>query len=149
MFSKQTEYAIRGLVYILMENKNGRRPGFKEIAREIDSPEQYLAKILQVLTKQELIRSVKGRGGGFFFAHPHQPLPLFDVIKITEGEKFFTNCVIGLQSCNAKNPCPLHHNYVPVREELLGIFTKESVQSLAEKIINKEAVLSRLIFKNE
>jgi|SRR3989304_5212731 len=150
MFTKPTEYAIRALVYIVLQNMNGKRPGFKEIAKEINSPVQYLAKILQNLTKYELINSIRGRGGGFFFTKPKATLPLYDVIKITEGERFFTRCGFGLPSCDAENPCPLHESYMPMREELFRLVNQESIQSLAEKITKHEAVLSRINFiKNE
>ena len=33
MIGKTTEYAIRALVYVYIQNQDGRRPGFKEIAK--------------------------------------------------------------------------------------------------------------------
>ncbi len=89
MFTKPTEYAIRALVYIVLQNTSGKRPGFKEIAKKINSSEPYMAKILQNLTRHNVINSVKGRGGGFYFLKPIEILPLYDIIKITEGESFF------------------------------------------------------------
>ena len=67
MLGKTTEYAIRSLVYVFIQNQEGKRPGFKEIAKKINSPEQFTAKVLQNLARAELISSIKGRGGGFFF----------------------------------------------------------------------------------
>ena len=145
MFTKSTEYAIRALVYIIIQNANGRRPGFKEIAKGINSPEPYIAKILQNLTKLEIIKSAKGRGGGFFFPEPEKDLPLYEVIKVTEGEHFFTKCGFGLDNCDANNPCPVHENYKPIREQLFSFVMKESIQTLAGKVENHEAVLSREI----
>ncbi len=81
MLGKTTEYAIRALVYIYIRNLEGKRPGFKEIARNINSPEQFTAKILQNLARAGIIYSMKGRGGGFFFDQNNSPLPLFEVIR--------------------------------------------------------------------
>lgn len=67
MLGKSTEYAIRALVYIAMQNGRQKRPGCKEVAKEIGSPEHFTAKILQQLVKHGVINSAKGRGGGFFF----------------------------------------------------------------------------------
>ena len=33
MFNKETEYALRGLVYIMLQNMKNRRPGTAEIAK--------------------------------------------------------------------------------------------------------------------
>ena len=143
MLGKTTEYAIRSLVYIYIQNQEGKRPGFKEISKNIDSPEQFTAKILQNLAREELISSMKGRGGGFFFDQPSVPLTLFEVISILEGEKFFSKCGFGLKRCDANNPCPLHNDYSPVREGFFKLVKKETIQSLAKKINKQKAVLTR------
>lgn len=144
MLGKTTEYAIRALVYICIQNQEGKRPGFKEISKKIDSPEQFTAKILQNLARAELISSMKGRGGGFFFDQPSVPLTLYEVISVLEGEKFFSKCGFGLKRCDADNPCPLHNDYSPVREGFFRLVKKETIQSLAKKINEQEAVLTRL-----
>src|SRR5512133_1541606 len=111
MLGKTTEYAIRALVYIYIQNLEGKRLGFKEISKNIDSPVQFTAKVLQNLTRAELILSMKGRGGGFFFDHAATQLTLYDVIRVMEGEKFFSKCGFGLKRCDGENPCPLHGDY--------------------------------------
>jgi Rrf2 family protein len=143
MFGKTTEYAIRALVYIFLQNKDGKRPGFKEIAREIDSPEQFTAKILQLLAREKLISSMKGRGGGFFFKDISIPLNLHEVVRVVEGEEFFTRCGFGLNHCDQGNPCPLHDEYSRLREGYYKMLTGQTIQSLADKLTGKKAVLTR------
>lgn len=145
MFTKQTEYSIRALVYIAVQNGNRVRPGFREIAKETGSPEHYMAKILQNMTRHQIIASARGRGGGFFFPKPEQELLLYDVIKITEGEGFFTNCGLGLNECDDSNPCPIHDQYTSIREKLLHFLKTESIQALAGKINDHKAVLNRIL----
>lgn len=144
MLGKTTEYAIRALVYIFIQNQEGKRPGFKEIAKKIDSPEQFTAKVLQSLARSEFILSMKGRGGGFFFDQPSTPLTLYEVIRVLEGERFFLKCGFGLKLCDGENPCPLHDEYSLVREGFFRLVKKETIQSLANKINEQKAVLKRL-----
>ena len=144
MLGKTTEYAIRALVYIYIQNQEGKRAGFKEISKKIESPEQFTAKVLQNLARAELILSMKGRGGGFFFGQPATPLTLFEVIRVMEGEKFFSKCGFGLKRCDGVMPCPLHKDYSLVREGFFRLVKEETIQSLANKIIEQDAVLSRL-----
>jgi Rrf2 family protein len=144
MIGKTTEYAIRALVYIFIQNQEGKRPGFKEISRKIDSPEQFTAKVLQNLARAELISSMKGRGGGFFFDQTATPLTIYDVIRVMEGEKFFSKCGFGLKRCDEESPCPLHDDYSPVRESFFNLVKKETIQSLSKKINEQKAVLTRL-----
>ena len=65
MFNKETEYALRGLVYIQIQNLISKNPGVAEIAKEIDAPPSFTAKILQRLARQGFVKSQKGKGEGF------------------------------------------------------------------------------------
>jgi len=132
MFSKETEYALRGLVYIQRRNQSGYRPGTDEISAEIGAPRFFVAKILQRLVKQGFLNSQKGRGGGFFFKEQKTPLTLGEVIMSTEGEQILTGCGFGLDSCSHETPCPLHHLYAPIREAL-QVIASRSIESLAEQ----------------
>lgn len=66
MFSKTCEYAIRAMIFIAQRSKDGQRVGIREIAKGIDSPEHFIAKILQQLARKGVVASVKGPNGGFF-----------------------------------------------------------------------------------
>lgn len=133
MFNKETEYALRGLVYIQQQNSKSRRPGIVEIAKEIEAPPFYTAKILQRLVRLGFVESLKGKGGGFFFDASKPNLPLRDLIVATEGDRTFSGCGFGLKHCNGDNPCPLHHRYAPIRQAINDLVSNETVQSLALK----------------
>lgn len=144
MLTKGTEYAIRALVYVQLQNWEKKRPGVGEIAREIEAPEAYSGKILQTLTKHRLLNSMKGRGGGFFFTDNQSNIALYDVIIVMEGDGCFRNCGFGLKNCNDNNPCPLHKQYITVRDRFYDIVRKETIQSLAKRIYQGKAVLNRI-----
>ena len=65
MLSKTCEYAIRASIFIATQSSQNKRVTLKEIAENIDSPQSFTAKILQILAKKEIVHSVKGIGGGF------------------------------------------------------------------------------------
>ena len=142
MLTKSSKYAIRALVFIQIQNWNKQRPGALEIAREIDAPIAFLAKILQTLVKKELLVSQKGRGGGFFFAENESGLSLYDVIHAMEGDACFYKCGFDLKNCNKENPCSLHDKYVVVREEFYKITRDETIHTVARKIMEGDAVLN-------
>jgi len=138
MFNKETEYAIRGLVYIQIQNFDGKRPGIAEIAEQIDAPLFYTAKILQRLVRQGFVESQKGKGGGFYFDMEKPDLSLKQLIIATEGDKLFCGCGFGLKQCDENNPCPLHEKYGPIREALNNLVNEESIQNLAQKTLRGE-----------
>jgi Rrf2 family protein len=138
VFNKETEYALRGMVYIQVQNLKGRRPGIAEIAKEIESPPFYTGKILQRLVRLGFIESVKGKGGGFYF-DPNKPdLPLKELILATEGDKTMSGCGFGLKECSDENPCPLHEQYAPIREAINKLVSNETFRRLAEKKMKGE-----------
>jgi Rrf2 family protein len=133
MFNKETEYALRGLVYIQIQNMNGRKPGLAEIAREIDAPPFFTAKILQRMARQGFVNSLKGKGGGFYFDPEKPELPIKDLIVATEGGNLLSGCGFGLRHCDISNPCPLHEKYSPIRDAINDLVSTETIQSLASK----------------
>jgi len=133
MFNKETEYALRGLVYIQIQNLSGRKPGVAEIAKEIDAPPFFTAKILQRMARQGFVESLKGKGGGFYFYKDKPDLPIKDLIVATEGGTLLYGCGFGLRHCDVNNPCPLHEKYAPIRDAINTLVSTETVQSLAKK----------------
>lgn len=144
MLSKSTEYAIRALVFVQLCNWEKKRPGVGEIAKAIEAPESYTAKILQTLTKNKLMDSMKGRGGGFFFNDRQIDSTLYDVVNLIEGNVSFHKCGFGLRNCNDDSPCPMHNEYKVIRDGFFEIVKAETIKSLSEKIQRGEAVLNRL-----
>ena len=138
MFNKETEYALRGLVYIKLQNIKEKRPGTAEVAREIEAPHFYTAKILQRLVRAGFLESLKGKGGGFYFDPSKPDLPLSKLISSIEGDSSFSGCGFGFKHCSENNPCPVHEKYAPIREAIKILVSEETIHSLALKVYQKE-----------
>jgi Rrf2 family protein len=138
VFKKETEYALRGMVYIQLQNLKDHRPGVAEIAQEIEAPFFFTAKIFQRLVKIGFVRSLKGKGGGFFLDQAKKDLPLKELIIAIEGEELFVGCGFGLKNCDEKNPCPLHFRYATIRDEINRLVSSETIQSLAQQSFDKQ-----------
>lgn len=131
MFSKACEYGIRALIYIVYKSKDGNKLGIKDIAKETGSPEHFIAKILQTLSKQGLVSSTKGPNGGFYIEKNASSISIMDVVFAIDGPHPFGSCVLGLKECDDTHPCPLHDNYKPIKIELMRLFSTKTVQELA------------------
>ena len=142
MFNKETEYALRGLVYIKLQNLKKRRPGTAEVAKEIEAPPFFTAKILQRLVRSGFLKSLKGKGGGFFFDPDKPDLPIISLISAIEGDRSFSGCSFGLKQCDPENPCPLHEKYAPIKDAINKLISEETVQSLAAKLYNEKFSLN-------
>ena len=145
MFNKETEYALRGLVYVHLQQIKGLKPGILEIAKEIDAPVFYTGKILQRLVKMGFLQSTKGKGGGFYFDLTKADLPLKSVIQAIEGEKAYSGCGFGLKSCSDDQHCSLHEQYAPIRESINKLVSQNTVQSFARDFNGGDTILLRRV----
>lgn len=134
MFSKACEYAIRAVLYIAIRSAEGWKPGFKEIAKEIDAPDPFTGKILQKLVKEGVISSNKGPKGGFYLNSENEQVPLMDIVRIIDGKDVFKQCVLGLKECSDKYPCPIHADVKAFRDRLRVSMENQHVRDLAKNI---------------
>jgi Rrf2 family protein len=56
-----------------------------DIAVSAGVPVEYLRKVLQRLARARLVRSTRGRGGGFGLARPASKITLLQVVEAIEG----------------------------------------------------------------
>lgn len=134
MISKSCKYAIRATIFIASKAKEDIKIGVKEIAKEIEAPVAFTAKILQTLNKSEIMTSLKGPYGGFYCKENQLDLPVIEVIRAIDGLNVFTDCVFGLHQCSDEHPCPMHNQYAKTRDEMQASFQKTTVRSLAEDL---------------
>ena len=118
MVSKTCEYAIRAMLFIAQKSKNNAKVGVKQIAKAIDSREPFIAKILQDLGRKGLVISAKGPTGGFYLDNAGLKKSLADIVIAIDGDKLFTGCGLGLKTCSAKMPCPVHDDFVDIRKHI-------------------------------
>lgn len=144
IFSKACEYGIRATLYIAHKSINQERATLKDIASEIDSPVAFTAKILQQLTRQNLITSTKGPTGGFIFEDAKmKETKLLEVVETIDGKEIFTQCGLGLKECSETHPCPVHNEFKHVRDGLHNMLQSTSIYELAIGLENKQTHLKR------
>lgn len=132
IFSRGCEYALRALVEM------ARHPGqtswtVQELADRTRTPAPFLAKTFQALTRGKLLKSTRGRGGGFMFARPVSEIRLIDVVQLIDGPSLLTDCALGLPACGDENPCPFHFHWAGIRAAIIQALTEETLQHLARQ----------------
>jgi len=132
MFSKTCEYGIRATIFIASQSYQNKRVGLKDIAKKIDSPEAFTAKILQILAKNNIIKSIKGVGGGFDIPRETmKDIKLAQIVSALEGDRVFTGCGLGLTQCSEDHPCPMHDKFKLIRNELAFMLENTNLEELA------------------
>lgn len=143
MFSKATEYALRATIYIAQKSSAEKKLGIAEIAKAIDSPQSFTAKILQQLTRDNaLVSSVRGPNGGFYMTDESKKMPVRLILDLMGEDHRFETCVLGLKKCSEVKPCPMHAEYKPIKQQLIHLFTSRTIESLAGELTSENAYIS-------
>jgi Rrf2 family protein len=138
LFSNTTEYAIRGLSELA--GRAAPRPlMLDELVEGTTLPRDFLAKIFQKLVRGGILKSSKGRGGGFSLARPAHEITLLDIVQLTEGPMVMDRCVVGMERCNDQMPCAQHDLYKPIRQRLKDYMSTTTLADLAASLRSKQA----------
>ena len=134
MLSNACKYAIRSILYLEMCAEENQKIDVKTIAKELETPQPFLAKLLQQLSKNGLVSSSKGPRGGFFLNKKNKENTVWDVIKCIDGPEKFDHCFLGLSICSDENPCPVHFTVAPFKQKILSDFKDKTISQFADEV---------------
>ncbi|MEO1981793.1 MAG: Rrf2 family transcriptional regulator [Fuerstiella sp.] len=127
MFSQTAEYALRAVVFL--GNQIGHPCTTAELAGEIAAPPDYLAKVMQGLSRVGIVQSQRGLHGGFKLALDPGELTILDVVNAVDAFHRVDSCPLGRPGHNS-GLCPLHRridNVMAVAEKTLHDTTIQEV----------------------
>lgn len=133
IYSKTCEYAIRALVFYA-EHPERESATIAEISLESGVPRAYIAKIFRCLAGSGILKSMRGAAGGFSLVIPAAKLTVLRIVAALDEHDHspFTNCLMGLDRCDDKNPCPMHPVWKNAKEEILQRLAETTIGSMAE-----------------
>lgn len=98
---KISEAATIGLhAMTVMASKNGELVSVKEISDKLEISYNHLSKVLQRLVKAELVRSIKGFGGGFKLAKNVDTITFLEIYEAIDGRFKPTKCLLNKSKCD-------------------------------------------------
>jgi Rrf2 family protein len=146
MLSNTCKYAIRSVIYLSLNAKEGKKIGIKKISEDLEIPTPFLGKILQSLARQKLLTSTKGPHGGFGMGKEPKEITLMNIVEIVDGLDMFENCLIGMNPCktdtNNRPPCPVHNQFASIRKSMYTLFNNKTIGQLIEEMENNKEYIS-------
>ena len=141
MFSKTCIYAMKTMIYLAIKSKEGvAYVSVVDVSEAIDSPKHFTAKILQQLSKANLLNSQRGPNGGFFLP-PESGVSLADIVRAIDGNQLLDGCILGFKECSELRRCPAHHKLQSVRDYLKGTLTSTNIEELSEVVLKENGFL--------
>ena len=124
MISQTAEYALRAIVDLAFHHGESRTT--QQVSRATHVPSDYLAKILQDLSRGGLVRSQRGPGGGYTLARAPSSISVFDVLEAVDPVQRIRTCPLGLKE-HAKNLCPLHRRLDEAMARTEQVFRRTTI----------------------
>ncbi len=130
-------------MYIASKTVHCGKVGIREIALNVDAPEHFLGKILQDLSRKGIISSTRGPNGGFYLTGQALKRPVADIVAAVDGDGIFTGCSLGLAHCSEAAPCPLHHEFMKIRQQITKMLNRTAIGQF-----NKDLLLGKFLLKS-
>lgn len=129
MISQTAEYALRAMVYLA--DCSGTPQTNAQIAEVTEIPAGYLAKIMQSLSRANLVRSQRGLRGGFTLTKEMCDQSILEIINVVDPVRRFPECPLGIES-HGKTLCPLHQKLDDAGAYLEDTFGDTTLNQLLE-----------------
>jgi len=115
--SKLTDYAVV-LLSAMVEMEQGLVPA-SSLARFTGLPEPTVCKVLKLLTKSNIVLSVRGANGGYSLAQDINMISIATVIEAIDGPIALTACIDGSDnSCSIKKTCSIKDRWGDVNDAI-------------------------------
>lgn len=124
------EYAIRAMIFLAAKPK-GELVQIPEISKEWKIPENFLRKIIPLLSRGGLIYSQRGSGGGIYLLRPATEITALDVIEAVEGKVYLNRCLFNDALCENVGWCSMHTLWDEAQAKLREVLSSRSIAELA------------------
>jgi len=138
--SRKIDYGLRAMIYLASIAPEDVVP-FREIARKMSVPEDFLAKILKQLVDERLVRSARGPHGGYALARPAAQISFLDVIEAVEGPVALNVCLDD-EGCGRAGSCTMVGVWRLGQEKMLEVYRQSKLSELRLPVAPESEVVS-------
>ena len=124
--------AVLRCLLFLVEHR-GRLATKSEIAKSVNAPDLFVAKILQRLVKANVLVSVRGIHGGFSLAREPSAISLLDVLGASQASLAFRPCVLNPKACALQSTCPSRPVWVKIYENTVQELRQTTFDKLSRE----------------
>lgn len=133
--SRKIDYAVRAMIH-LASIPEGTVVPFREIGRQMDVPEDFLAKILKTLVDQGIVRSTRGPHGGYKLARPADSINVLEIIEAAEGPVAINVCLDDDDACGRQPVCAMSAVWREGQERMLDVFRRTNLSTLSDRPVH-------------
>jgi len=127
-FSKSTDLALHGLWQLATKRQTLLLVSEMAAAQKVS--ETYLAKVFQKLARKGLVKSTRGKKGGFALAKSPDQITVADVVRTIEADEPLFECLGPERGCKGGDQCELRGIFVEAEQRLYAVLESKTLQEL-------------------
>src|ERR1700742_645932 len=144
MISQKARYALRALLYLAGRGEAGPVQ-IAEIAEQEKIPRKFLEAILLELKKTGIVRSHRGRQGGYSLGRAAKDISFADVLRVTNRPMALSPCVSVMayrkcDDCFDEHICAIRKALLAARDATAKILESKNLAQAAKQLRNSGAL---------
>jgi Rrf2 family protein len=104
-----------------------------DLAEAAEVPANYMGKILHELARRGVLKSARGKRGGFELAVDPDELPLLAIASPFDNLGEGRRCLLGRAECSDRDPCSAHARWGKVADQIDTFFQTTTVADVLEQ----------------
>ena len=136
MLTNRAKYSLKALLYLALLSPGETASG-REIAKAGTIPKKFLDLIMGELRAQGVVRSRKGRDGGYALAKPATQIKLGSTVRMMDGPLAPILCAsrtayVPCADCRNVKQCEIRLTMLKVRDAMSDVLDNMSVADLLD-----------------
>ena len=128
LVTRETDYAVRTILYLAKDPNH--LASATDIAKAMQIPKSFLAKILQRLVRSRILTSSRGASGGFQLAQLPSEISLLQIMETVQGPACINVCAVDKRRCGLSDNCMVHPIWLKMREEVEARLRDQTIDKL-------------------
>ena len=128
LLTRNTDYAIRAICRMAEDRESVFSAA--DLVKELNIPRPFMRKLLQELNKHGLLKSYRGRGGGFKLAIPPEQIYVFKIAEIFQGKLAISEHIFKGEPCPRQRKCNLKAKLDEIEKMVADRFKAITIASI-------------------
>ena len=125
--TKSADFAIRIVIYLAKTGEITTMPVLSEI---LMIPYHNLTKLVQALSKHEIVMTRKGKHGGLSLSKRSEFVSIKDIIEIIDGPTMLSDCLKHGDLCKLSENCKLKGVFSQLQQKINDLMDDVKISQL-------------------
>jgi Rrf2 family iron-sulfur cluster assembly transcriptional regulator len=134
--STKAQYAVRAMVNLNLHSE-GKPVSLRDISLRESISLTYLEQLFVKLRRGEIVKSVRGPGGGYLLARPAKDIQVDEIIDSVEESLVPVSCMDQQKGCACEDQCVTHNVWHGLGERIRQFLSSITLADLTDEAKTK------------